>query len=113
MTTLLLDTADYEKAVASPQVPDRPPAYMRMSLLTILKSIIAKRTEAYRTIIAEDTTLLTDKNVSGRHRMAVEVRLGEKEILVMAAHEADQRLAKLQELQNETNGSTNPKKRKL
>ena len=45
--------------------------------------------------MAEDATLLEDADVQRRRRMAIEVRLGEKEILAKAADEVDKRIAKL------------------
>ena len=41
----------------------------------------------------EDIALLDDPTVLGRRRMAIEVRLGEKEILAMAALQVDETIA--------------------
>ncbi len=110
---LLLNAADYEKAAATPQIPDQLPGHLRISIYEVLKSIVTKRAEAYHTTAAQDSNSLADTNISSRHRMAIEVRLGEKDILVMAAQEIDKRLAKLLEAQSEANSNKNVKKRKL
>lgn len=113
ITALLLDAADYEKAVVADEPLDQPPAAMRRTLCQVFKSIITKRTEAYQTTIAEDIRLLADPSVQGRRRMATEVRLGEKEILALAADEIDNQLARLLQAQNQANNSNNVKRRKL
>ena len=59
----------------------------------VLKEIISHRQKAYKTTLAEDVALLGDLAVQGRRRMAVEVRLGEKEILAMAALRVDETIA--------------------
>ena len=64
---------------------------MTTILNLVLREIIATRQQAYETTIAEDHGLLEDVTIQGRRRMAIEVRLGEKEILAMAAEEINNR----------------------
>ena len=113
ITALLLSADDYEKAAAADEPPDQPPAFMRETLCLVLKSITTKRNEAYQTTIAQDVALLADSSVQGRRRMAIEVRLGEKEILAIAADEVDRRLVKLSQPQDQMDASNNAKKRRL
>ena len=112
ITALLLNAGDYEDAAAADQPPDQPPAFLHTLLCKVLKRIISKRNEAYQTTIAQDTALLVDPSMIGRRRMAVEVRLGEKEILAMAAEETNNRLTKLLQAQNQADSSNSMKKRK-
>ena len=55
--------------------------------------IISHRQRAYKSTLAEGTALLEDLTGQGRQRMAVEVRLGKKEILAMAALRVDETIA--------------------
>ena len=111
MAALLLDSGDYNRAVQAEEAPSKPPLQVQMSLYLALKSVILKRKQSYRTTIAEDVSLL-ENSVSGRRRMAIEVRLGEKEILALAAEELDQQITKLIQSQDETDKSQT-KKRKV
>lgn len=56
-------------------------------------------------MLAEDIALLKDVPVQGRRRMAVEVRLGEKEILAMAALRVDETIADIRSLREYQNTS--------
>lgn len=51
--------------------------------MTILSALIAKQKQ-YPTSRSEDEVLLQNRGISKRHRMAVEVRLGEKKLLEAA-----------------------------
>lgn len=55
-----------------------------LDVALVLKKIITQRLNQYSTSIAEDTVLLRNSALQGRQRMAIEVRLGEKEILAAA-----------------------------
>ena len=73
--------------------PDQPPLSLLLTLDFVLKKIISHRQRAYKSTLAEDTALLEDLTVQGRQRMAVEVRLREKELLAMAALRVDETIA--------------------
>ena len=60
-----------------------------MPLALVLRKIISSRQSAYKTTIAEDAALLADSTVQGRQRLAIEVRLGEKEILALASGDVE------------------------
>ena len=55
--------------------------------------IVSHRQRAYKSTLAEGTALLEDLTGQGRQRMAVEVRLGQREILAMAALRVDETIA--------------------
>lgn len=58
----------------------------------VLRKVLSQRRSSYGTSIAEDVALLQDESVKGRTRMAVEVRLGEKEILAAAVHSVEKHI---------------------
>lgn len=93
ITALLLDTDAAKQAAASIETPNHPPLSLLTTLGLLLKEIISHRQKAYKTTRAEDLALLEDPTVQGRWRMAIEVRLGEKEILAMAALRVDETIA--------------------
>lgn len=64
------------------EIPNQMPVNLDVGL--VLMKIIVGRLKSYSTSIAEDVVLLRDSDLDGRHRMAIEVRLGEKEILAAA-----------------------------
>ena len=64
------------------EAPDEVPFDLGTAL--VLKKVLIQRRASFDTSIAEDVALLQDESVKGRIRMAVEVRLGEKEILAAA-----------------------------
>ena len=90
ITALLLSGNEFEEAMETP--PEQPPVSVTDTLNVVLKEIIISRQRAYKTTMTEDYDKLEDVNVRGRLRMAIEVRLGEKEILALAADEIEQRL---------------------
>ena len=93
ITALLLDTDAARQAAASTGTPDQPPLSILRTLGFVLKEIISHRQKAYKTTLAEDLALLEDLTVQGRWRMAVDVRVGEKQILDMAALQVDETIA--------------------
>ena len=90
ITALLYKEEDFVEALEDP--PDQPPQFLWMPLTLVLQKIISTKQSAYKTTLAEDAALLEDATVKGRRRMAVEVRLGEKEILALANDEIERRL---------------------
>ena len=69
-------------ATKAGEPPDEQPFNLDVAL--VLKNILMQRLNKYSTCIAEDTVLLHNPALQGRKRMAIEVRLGEKEILAAA-----------------------------
>lgn len=48
---------------------------------TVLTQVLSEKLAAYPTSVEEDKTLLEKSDISHRHRMAIQVRLGEKALL--------------------------------
>ncbi len=113
ITALLLDAEDFKAALGNS--PEKPPQPVLMSLNLVLKKIISSRQSAYSTTIAEDAALLDDPTVQGRRRMrmAIQVRLGEKEILAMANDEVERRITKLDLKAREEEDTNQIKRRKV
>ena len=91
ISALLFGIDEFEQAMETP--PERPPLSILDTLNLVLKKIIISRQRAYKTTMTEDYDQLRDATVQGRHRMAIEVRLGEKEILASATKEIEKRLS--------------------
>ena len=111
ITALLSEDEDFKEALDDP--PGRPPSHLRMPLALVLRKIISSRQSAYKTTIAEDAALLEDATVQGRRRMAIEVRLGEKEILALASDEIEKRIVKYQSTNGEEQDVSQFKKRRF
>ena len=111
ITALLSEDEDFKEALEDP--PGRPPSHLRMPLALVLRKIISSRQSAYKTTIAEDAALLEDATVQGRRRMAIEVRLGEKEILALAGDEIEKRIVKYQSANGEEQDISHFKRRRF
>ena len=66
----------------------------RPKVYKILKAVLIKRQTQYSTTISKDIKLLEAADLAKRHRLAVEVRLGEKELLAAALQEVEKVLKK-------------------
>ena len=65
----------------------KPPAPMITPVIArVLGKALLNRQNEYSTSIAQDHILLQNPEIHGRHRMAIEIRLGEKEIIAAASH---------------------------
>lgn len=67
---------------AASEIPNKTPLNRDVAL--VLMKIIVRRLKSYSTSIAEDVEILRGSVLDGRRRMAIDVRLGEKEILAAA-----------------------------
>lgn len=92
---------------------------LNRNVALVLMKIIVWRLKSYSTSIAEDVVLLSDSELDGRRRMAIEVRLGEKEILAAALDSVRARIEALNQKdlavtsnQEPTKGITTKKKRR-
>lgn len=81
IATLLLPIDEFRRLVSKEKLP-KPK--MTAQIAWLLRSALQKRAAQYVTSIEEDRALLAADHVAGRKAMAVEVRLGEKEILEAA-----------------------------
>lgn len=111
ITALLSEDEDSKEALDDP--PVRPPPHLQMPLALVLRKIISSRQSAFKTTIAEDAALLEDATVQGRRRMAIEVRLGEKEILALASDEIEKRIVKYQSTNGEEQDVSQFKRRRF
>lgn len=91
--TFVMDRDSFQRAKS----PGKAPPEVRLNLETALalKKIIIWHMKAYQTSLAEDAVLLQTSALQRRARMAIEVRLGEKEILAAALDYVKRRLAAL------------------
>jgi SET domain-containing protein 6 len=92
--TLLLDRAEFEDKKSKGKLP-KPKFNEQVG--KVLRLVLEDRMRDYPTTIEEDERILADANVQGRIRAAVEVRLGEKQILLAVYNEL---LRKLQQEEN-------------
>lgn len=77
---------------------DKPPkSQLNLAVASVLGKAIRRRQNDYATSIAEDNALLRFTKIQGRRRMAIEVRLGEKEILASSLDLIDKKVASLVE----------------
>lgn len=87
----LMDQVTFMKEKKVRKVPEE--ATIDMDTALVLRQIIFQRRQLYDTSIAEDVALLKSDSIEGRARMAVDVRLGEKEILAAALDLVDKLIA--------------------
>ena len=77
-----MDPTTLQDEIELKEVPEEPRLTYKMGLG--LKEIFLERLRSYKTTMAEDAKLLQDSKRSRRLQMAIEVRLGEKEIIAAA-----------------------------
>ena len=92
---LTMDSGTLKKVYAAGEASEPPPPRFTLAMAQVLKKIIVRRRDDYYTTIAEDATLLQDSAVQGRRRMAIEIRLGEKEILASALGAVEEKIHSL------------------
>ena len=112
-----MDNETFKKAaMAEGAEPPSPRFTLEMAL--VLQKAIIKRRDVYSTSIAEDSDLLQNAALQGRRRMAIEVRLGEKEILACALEVVEENIRILgmeepshKDLNKDANGVRNKRRR--
>ena len=97
MKVFTVDEAAIEhfKAAKKPLKPS-----IDLKTLVLLQEVTKLRQRDYIKSVAEDVKLLHDNTVQGRSRMAIEVRLGEKEILASTLEYVNQ---KMQDMPTQSN----------
>ena len=120
---LTMNPGTLQEEIDANEVPEVPRFTHQMGLA--LKKILLERFKAYKTTMAEDASLLSNDKLPRRLRMAVEVRLGEKEILAQALASLQRQIndkydengrekkAEASERGEVNHGDTRVKKRKL
>lgn len=96
MQTLLLSDEEFAEYKRKGKVP-RPKL---LSVAEELLSVLQRRSEEYETNIEDDERLLEATTTTGRARMAIEVRLGEKRILKGFIDEITRQLDGKRSMQN-------------
>lgn len=77
-----MDPVTLQEEIHANETPEEPRFTCKMGVA--LREVLLTHLKSYKTTIAEDTALLQDDRLSRRLRMAVEVRLGEKELVAVA-----------------------------
>ena len=85
--TFVMDRDSFQIAKSAGKVPNELRLNLEMALA--LKKIIIWHMNTYQTSLAEDAVLLQSSTLKRRARMAIEIRLGEKEILAAALHHVE------------------------
>ncbi|KAL9102901.1 MAG: hypothetical protein Q9163_001993 [Psora crenata] len=84
IVALLMDKAKFDEEEVAPftlwDIDTHP---IPTDVYHVLRDVIMQRQRTYATTIAQDAEMLKHNALQKRHRMAVEVRLGEKEILAV------------------------------
>ena len=79
---LTMDPATLREEIDATEIPEEPRFTCEIGVA--LREVLLAHLKCYKTTIAEDVALLQDDHLPRRLRMAVEVRLGEKELVAMA-----------------------------
>lgn len=86
---LLLLDAENLAAIESSQASMSSRSKLATALVgQVVAMVLESRAREYSTTIEEDRTLLQAGNLTSRHQMAIQVRLGEKVVLEKASQEA-------------------------
>lgn len=88
MEVLTINQARFKKLKTSRRAPK---SSMDLNALSLLRETVRQRQREYSTTLAEDVRLLQDNMIQGRRRVAIEIRLGEKEILASTLQYTDRR----------------------
>lgn len=82
--TIVVLSASRANVVSMKKLRMPPEPRLNLLIVEILSKIIKDRQHDYSTSMAEDRELLLNGEMPPRKRMAIEIRLGEKEILAAA-----------------------------
>ena len=77
-----MDPVTLQEEIDANETPGEPRFTREMGVA--LREVLLAHLKSYKTTIAKDTARLQDDYLSRRLRMAVEVRLGEKELVAVA-----------------------------
>ena len=112
---LLLLDAENLAAIESSQASMSSRSKLATALVgQVVAMVLESRAREYSTTIEEDRALLQASNLASRHRMAIQVRLGEKVVLQKASQEAKlfQGSDKKMRLKQDSSSEPQSKKRK-
>lgn len=103
MHTFLMSDEKFAEYKAKGKVP-RPKLTLEVG--RVFCTLLELRLQQYETTIEQDEVLLKDQSLSRRKRMAVEVRLGEKKILVGILEDVKRQLESKRDVEEENGRST-------
>jgi len=78
LRVLLAGQTEYKKLKSLSEERD---ALLWVDIANVMVEVATRRIKQYMTSVEEDESMLQDSNIHGRRKAAIEVRLGEKEIL--------------------------------
>jgi hypothetical protein len=102
LDVLSMDGTSLEYEIEADEAPGE--SEFTLETAQLLTQVLTERRNDYKTTIAEDVALLRDNALPKRHRMAIEVRLGEKEIIATALNSLQNYIANEQSDKAATNG---------
>lgn len=97
-----MDETDLQIELEAKETPER--SGLTLEAVLLLTHVLKERLFDYKTTIGEDVRLLQDKTLPKRRRLAVEVRLAEKEIIAAALETLQHQDANMQPDEDTTNG---------
>ena len=98
-----MDATTLKEEIEANEAPEEP--RFTLDAAHLLRQVLIDRRNDYKSTIAEDVALLQDKGLTKRLRMAVEVRLGEKEIIAAAVDSLQHQIEDMHGRKETTNGS--------
>lgn len=102
LDVLSMDGTSLEYEIEADEAPGE--SEFTLETAQLLTQVLTERRNDYKTTIAEDVALLRDNALPKRHSMAIEVRLGEKEIIATALNSMQNYIANEQSDKAATNG---------
>lgn len=102
-----MDATTLSIEIEADEAPEKPEFTVEIAQLLI--QVLTVRRNDFKTTMAEDVALLQDKALPKRHRMAIEVRLGEKEIIATALDSMQSLIAEVPSDKAATNSDQFPK----
>ena len=95
-----------EEKIASYEIPQEPRLTLEGAYL--LRYVLTERRRVYKSTIADDVAILQNESLQKRSRMAIEVRLGEKEIITQTLDTLNQKIESMEQCKTTINGSQVP-----
>ncbi len=102
LDVLSMDSNSLEHEIEADEAPEK--SELTLEAAQLLTQVLTERRKDYKTTIAEDVALLHDNAMPKRHRMAIHVRLGEKEIIATTLNSMQNHIGRMQSEKAATNG---------
>lgn len=107
LRVLLAGQTEYKKLKSLSEERD---ALLWVDIANVLIEVATRRIKQYATSAEEDKGMLGDRNIQGRRRAAIEIRLGEKEILKEMWEEAQELKKKYENVAKDSRPAKRPRK---